>query len=79
MSRRQRRHPGGRPSASRRVRVMPIRRSMLDHQALARVLLAILAQDIAKDVATNDSAAFTPTEIPAKRTNPQIQVESEEP
>ncbi|WP_454924551.1 hypothetical protein [Actinomyces gerencseriae] len=52
---------------------------MLDHQALARVLLAILAQDIATDVAANDSAAFTPTEIPAKRTNPQIQVESEEP
>ena len=58
---------------------MPIHRSMLDHQALARVLLAILSQDIATDVAANESATFTPTEIPAKRTKPQIQVESEEP
>lgn len=77
MNRQQRRHPGGRPSASRRVRVVPVRRSALDHRALARVLLAILAQDVTVDVAVGDSAAATQTTASIENPKPQIPVEGE--
>lgn len=77
MNRQQRRHPGGRPSDSRRVRVVPVRRSVLDHRTLARVLLAILAQDVTTDVAANDSATPKQTTTPIENSKPQIPVEGE--
>lgn len=40
--------PGGRPGASHRVWVVPVRRSGgLDHQALARILLAMINHRLA--------------------------------
>ncbi len=40
----RRRHAGGRPPKSRRVRVVPVRTDALDHRALARILIALFAQ-----------------------------------
>ena len=34
-------HAGGRPSSSRRVRLVPVRHSGLDHRAVARIVLAL--------------------------------------
>ena len=48
-------HLGGRPGSSRRVRLMPVRRSGLDHRAVARIVLA-LARQMATDE-TVESAA----------------------
>lgn len=48
MSCRRKSRPGGRPGASHRVRVVPVRRSDgLDHQALARILLAMINHRLA--------------------------------
>ena len=48
-------HPGGRPGSSRRVRLVPVRRSGLDHQAVARIVLA-LARQMAADQAVEPAA-----------------------
>ena len=37
-------HPGGRPGSSRRVRLVPVRRSGMDHRAVARIVLALARQ-----------------------------------
>ena len=37
-------HLGGRPGSSRRVRLVPVRRSGLDHPAVARLVLALARQ-----------------------------------
>ena len=37
-------HAGGRPSSSRRVRLVPVRHSGLDHRAVARIVLAMARQ-----------------------------------
>ena len=37
-------HPGGRPGSSRRVRLVPVRRSDMDHRAVARIVLALARQ-----------------------------------
>ena len=37
-------HLGGRPSSSRRVRLVPVRHSGLDHRAVARIVLAMARQ-----------------------------------
>lgn len=37
-------HPGGRPGSSRRVRLVPVRQSDLDHRAVARIVLALARQ-----------------------------------
>ena len=34
-------HLGGRPGSSRRVRLVPVRRSGMDHRAVARIVLAL--------------------------------------
>ena len=36
--------PGGRPGSSRRVRLVPVRHSGLDHRAVARIVLALARQ-----------------------------------
>ena len=48
-------HPGGRPSSSRRVRLVPVRRSGMDHRAVARIVLAL-----ARQMATKADEAVEP-------------------
>ena len=43
-------YPGGRPGSSRRVRLVPVRRSGLDHRAVARIVLALARQMAADEV-----------------------------
>ena len=38
------RYAGGRPGSSRRVRLVPVRRSGIDHRAVARIVLAMARQ-----------------------------------
>ena len=47
---------GGRPGSSRRVRLVPVRHSSMDHRAVARIVLA-LARQMATDEAV-EAAAF---------------------
>ena len=42
------RYAGGRPGSSRRVRLVPVRRSGMDHRTVARIVLA-LARQMAAD------------------------------
>ena len=49
------RYAGGRPGSSRRVRLVPVRHSGMDHRAVARIVLA-LARQMATDE-TVESAA----------------------
>ena len=49
------RYGGGRPGSSRRVRLVPVRRSGMDHQAVARIVLA-LARQMATDEAAQSAA-----------------------
>mgnify|MGYP000653561831 CR=1 FL=1 len=37
-------HLGGRPGSSRRVRMVPVRQSSMDHRAVARIVLALARQ-----------------------------------
>ena len=48
---------GGRPGSSRRVRLVPVRRSGMDHRAVARIVLALARQMAAEADETVDSAA----------------------
>ena len=62
-------HLGGRPGSSRRVRLVPVRRSGLDHRAVARIVLALarqMAVDEAVESAT-DEAVSSGVEVCAKR------------
>ena len=43
-------YAGGRPSSSRRVRLVPVRRSGMDHRAVARIVLALARQMAADEV-----------------------------
>ena len=49
------RYGGGRPGSSRRVRLVPVRRSGMDHRAVARIVLA-LARQMATDEAVESAA-----------------------
>ena len=46
---------GGRPGSSRRVRLVPVRQSSMDHRAVARIVLA-LARQMAMDEAVESAA-----------------------
>ena len=46
---------GGRPGSSRRVRLVPVRRSGMDHRAVARIVLA-MARQMAADEAVESAA-----------------------
>ena len=46
---------GGRPGSSRRVRLVPVRHSGMDHRAVARIVLA-LARQMAADEAAQSAA-----------------------
>ena len=49
------RYAGGRPGSSRRVRLVPVRQSGMDHRAVARIVLA-LARQMATDEAVESAA-----------------------
>ena len=65
-------HPGGRPGSSRRVRLVPVRHSGMDHRAVARIVLALArqmaaeadeaAQSAADDVASSGVGAYAKRE-----------------
>ena len=63
-------HPGGRPGASRRVRLVPVRQSGMDHRAVARIVLAMARQMAAEaDQAVEpaaDEAVSSGAEVCAK-------------
>lgn len=44
-------HLGGRPGSSRRVRLVPVRQSGMDHRAVARIVLALARQMAADEAA----------------------------
>ena len=48
---------GGRPGSSRRVRLVPVRRSVVDHRAVARIVLALARQMAAEADEAVESAA----------------------
>lgn len=51
------RYAGGRPGSSRRVRLVPVRQSGMDHRAVARIVLALARQMAAEaDEAVEPSA-----------------------
>ena len=51
------RYAGGRPGSSRRVRLVPVRHSSMDHRAVARIVLALARQMAAETDETAQSAA----------------------
>ena len=51
------RYGGGRPASSRRVRLVPVRRSGMDHRAVARIVLALARQMAAEADETVSSGA----------------------
>ena len=57
------RYGGGRPGSSRRVRLVPVRRSGMDHRAVARIVLA-LAQQMSADEAVEPSTEQTSSRRP---------------
>ena len=62
------RYAGGRPGSSRRVRLVPVRHSGMDHRAVARIVLALARQMATKDEATkpatNPAASSAPGGAP---------------
>ena len=50
-------HAGGRPGSSRRVRLVPVRQSGMDHRAVARIVLALARQMAAEADEAAESAA----------------------
>lgn len=58
-------HPGGRPGSSRRVRLVPVRQSGMDHRAVARIVLAMARQMAAEaDQAVEPSTEQTSSRRP---------------
>jgi len=60
---------GGRPGSSRQVRLVPVRRSGMDHRAVARIVLAMarqMATDEAVDSAADDAVVSSGAEVCAR-------------
>ena len=60
---------GGRPGSSRRVRLVPVRQSGMDHRAVARIVLALarqMAADEAVEPAADDEVVSSGAEVCAK-------------
>ena len=51
---------GGRPGSSRRVRLVPVRQSCMDHRAVARIVLALARQMAADDEVVSSGAGACP-------------------
>ena len=63
---------GGRPGSSRRVRLVPVRQSGMDHRAVARIVLALARQmaaeaDQAVEPAADDEVVSSGAGVCAKR------------
>ena len=56
------RYAGGRPGSSRQVRLVPVRRSGMDHRAVARIVLALARQMAADEAISSDAVACTKRE-----------------
>ena len=56
------RYAGGRPGSSRQVRLVPVRRSGMDHRAVARIVLALARQMAADEAVSSDAVACTKRE-----------------
>ena len=64
-------YAGGRPGSSRRVRLVPVRQSGMDHRAVARIVLAMARQmaaeaDEAVESAADDEVVSSGAEVCAK-------------
>ena len=62
-------YAGGRPGSSRRVRLVPVRQSGMDHRAVARIVLALarqMATDEAAQSAADDEVVSSGAEVCAK-------------
>ena len=62
------RYAGGRPGSSRWVRLVPVRRSGMDHRAVARIVLALARQMAADETVESaaDDAVSSGAEVCAK-------------
>ena len=60
-------HLGGRPGSSRRVRLVPVRRSGMDHRAVARIVLAM-----ARQMATEADEAEEPAAVEAASSGAEV-------
>ena len=59
------RYAGGRPGSSRQVRLVPVRRSGMDHRAVARIVLALARQMAAEaDEVVEPAAEHTDSRRP---------------
>lgn len=69
MNRRNRRdrHLGGRPPTSHQVHAIPLHRTKVDHQVIARILLAMFTHDSGKAIDT-EADETTPTGSTTDRT-----------
>ena len=54
------RYAGGRPGSSRRVRLVPVRQSGMNHRAVARIVLALARQMAADDEVVSSGAGACP-------------------
>ena len=50
-------YAGGRTGSSRRVRLVPVRHSGMDHRAVARIVLALARQMAADEAVSSDAGA----------------------
>ena len=70
------RYAGGRPGSSRRVRLVPVRRSGMDHRAVARIVLALarqMATDEAVESATvNGAVSSSSRACPRRESGPSV-------
>ena len=60
-------YPGGRPGSSRRVRLVPVRHSGMDHRAVARIVLAM-----ARQMAAEADEAVEPAAVEAVSSGGEI-------
>ena len=65
-------YAGGRPGSSRRVHLVPVRRSGMDHRAVARIVLALARQmateaDEAVEPAADDGVVSSGAEVCVRR------------
>ena len=60
-------HLGGRPGSSRRVRLVPVRQSGMDHRAVARIVLAL-----ARQMATEADEAEEPAAVEAASSGAEV-------
>ena len=61
------RYAGGRPGSSRQVRLVPVRRSGMDHRAVARIVLAL-----ARQMAAEADEAVEPAAVEAASSGAEV-------